>query len=182
MKSQWFREIFEEDKFEYATWYPNEIHFPVNLSSLREKIPGLNFVLRLSVDVMLYDGYEYVYINPLGWTNDTEWSDYQNDYVTSYVYETDWLAGTQSVIRKYDTSTFTEGEYATINLQRQIEKTSVDKSLEKRNTGFELEWYFEDGAGNRVDIEQENKYEGEKTGRCCTYSAPARANKMLFEW
>ena len=31
----------------------------------------------------------------------------------------------------------------------------VEESLEKRNTGIQLTWYFEDGNGTRVDIRQE---------------------------
>ena len=45
-----------------------------------------------------------------------------------------------------------------INFERTIEQSSGDRQLEKRETGFSLAWYFEDGDGKRVDVEQDEKY------------------------
>ena len=75
-------------------------------------------------------------------------------YDRQYLYDT----GNVSVKRKFDVSLIQEGEYVSIMMDRVLLKEDVDKSLEKRNTGFELSWYFEDGSGNRVEIEEESKF------------------------
>ena len=52
-------------------------------------------------------------------------------------------------------------EKSTLSYTRIVDKILVNKSPEKRTTGFQLTWYYEDGSGNRVEIEEDKKYEGE---------------------
>ena len=47
-----------------------------------------------------------------------------------------------------------------IMYDRVLDKDVVDSHLNKRHTGLMLNWYFEDDAGNKVDIESENKFSG----------------------
>ena len=63
------------------------------------------------------------------------------------------------MIRKFEAKDFIRDGYGYIwiTLHRTLDKTIVDKSLEKRNTGFQLTWFFEDSSGKRVDIEQDKK-------------------------
>ena len=64
--------------------------------------------------------------------------------------------GNITVIKKYETSIL--DKFYTIWMERNLDKAEVQKSLEQRNTGFHLTWYFEDGEGNRVEIENEGSF------------------------
>ena len=117
----------------------------------------LNFYL----DVNLYTGIEYIYIAGFGKTNGTELDMYTNEYEEETVYDLELLydTGNVNVKRTYDVSVIKENEFVEVMMDRVLQKKNVDKSLEKRNTGFQLEWYYEDGSGNRVKVEEENKFE-----------------------
>ena len=157
LKTPWYGEQFDENKFQYVAQYHYGIHFPPNLANVTESNPGLTFVLDLYIDVALYPGFELCTIASLGTTNTTTLNEGTGRYIST-IYETEMLSrtGNESVIRKFDTSKIEEGEMVYIKLDRKLEKALVDKSLEKRNTGFELTWYYEDKDGNKVDIESEN--------------------------
>ena len=39
-----------------------------------------------------------------------------------------------------------------MSYKREVDQDSVEKQTEKRETWFSLEWHFENGTGNRVDV------------------------------
>ena len=162
MKTPWYGEPFNEDKFEYMAFYHVLIYFPTNLLNITQSYPGLTFVMHFYMDVALFEGYEEVKIKKMGKTGDTYWYDYYGEYfdVVHYPDESLFKTGNVSLIKKYDASNFQQGEKVWIYFDRVLEKALVDKSPEKRNTGFELTWYYEDEFGTRVDIEEESKFEG----------------------
>ena len=50
-----------------------------------------------------------------------------------------------------------------ITYERVLDKDVVDSHLNKRHTGFMLDWYFEDADGNKVDIETDkNRFSGDE--------------------
>ena len=163
IRTPWYGELFDENRFEYAASYQYNIYLPTNLSNITElHSDDLYFVLDFYMDVSLYPGNEYVWIGGLGKTGEIEYDEYIVDYkdVTVYEAETLYQTGNISVVRKFKTSELSDEEVAYISMSRILDQESVKNSLEKRNTGFQLTWYFEDGSGNRVEIEPENKYEG----------------------
>ena len=113
-------------------------------------------MLHLYVDVGLYPGIENVNVN-VRWNVDGY--ELRNGYgETKIPKEVLQSTGNVSVIRKYDAKEFQEGDFVWIVHSRMLDKTSVDKSLEKRNTGFQLTWFYEDSTGKRVDIETHNSF------------------------
>ena len=80
---------------------------------------------------------------------------YTSEYEEETVYDMELLydTGNVSVRRTYDVSVIKENEFVEVMMDRVLQKKNVDKSLEKRNTGFQLEWYYEDESGNRVEVE-----------------------------
>ena len=60
LKTPYYGQAFDENKFEYAAFYQYYISFPDNIESLGKKQPGLRFVVQLFIDVALYPGTEYV--------------------------------------------------------------------------------------------------------------------------
>ena len=167
VKTYLYGEPFDSNKFEHIVYWHTLIYFPANLTNITQMYPGLSFVLHFNMDVTLYPGYERVHIKQMGETNETEWDDTLGEYVgkVNYKYEYLYKTGNVSVLRKYDVSKFQEGECAWIIMDRVLEKALVDKSPEKRNTGFELTWYYEDESGNRVDIEEESNYKESKENK-----------------
>lgn len=163
LRSPWYGEAFDKDKFEYAASYTYNIYLPTNLSNISDLYSDLSFVLQFHLDVSLYPGNEYVKIDRLGKTGVTEWVEYYNEYYDVTVYEPEYFfqTGNASVVRKYKASKLSNKEVAKIKMVRVLDKAIVENSLEKRNTGFQLSWYFEDESGNRVEVEQDDKYAGE---------------------
>ena len=159
VKTPMYGETFDENKFEYGAFYLYKIYFPTNIANLTESYPGLVIVMQLYADVSFYEGTEYIFIGSMGYTGEPEWDEDVFDYSASPVYRSEEIfkSGNVSFIRKYETSKFKEWEYIIIELDRVLEKRNVDKSLEKRNTGFQLTWHYEDGSGNRIDIENDQK-------------------------
>ena len=163
VKTPLYGEPFDDNKFEYAAYYRYYIYFPPNIVNITELYPGLTIVLQFYADVSLYEGTEGIFIESMGYTGEQEWDGYALDYVDTAVYKREEIynSGNVSIIRKYETSKFKDWEYISIYLDRVLEKTNVDKSLEKRNTGFQLTWHYEDRSGNKIDIETDQKYKEE---------------------
>ena len=107
-------------------------------------------MVHLFIDVALYPGTEYVTLK-LCDRYDATVSDTENFVNT----------GNVSVIRTYkigrdrlyDRRGIKKGDYVQIWFNRILEKTVVDKSFEKRNTGFELSWHYEDSSEKTLEIE-----------------------------
>ena len=163
LKTPHYGEQFDENKFVYVAQYKYGFHFPSNLADVTKSNPGLKFVLHFYMDVALYPGIETFQIQPYGSNRmcavancSMQYGYTRKDLKINSAYEEEWLpqTGNISVIRKYDTSRLTEGNFLWLELIRKLEKSLVDKILEKRNTGFELTWYYEDSDGNKVDIEE----------------------------
>ena len=97
-------------------------------------------MLHFNLDVTLYEGSEYIQIYGFGKTNETEWDAYNSVFMDALIYDRQYLydTGNVSVKQKFDVSVIQEGEFVRIMMDRILLKEDVDKSLEKRNTGFEL--------------------------------------------
>ena len=157
VKTAWYGQSFDPNKFEddlfclYFIYFPGYDHdSSSNINTIAETIPGLTFVLDFYMDVGLYPGMEYVWI-----------SDIRKD---SENYEPLTLTGNVSVTRKYNNTNKMFGGKL-IWFIRRLDKELVEKSVEKRNTGFQLSWYYEDGDGNRVDIEQDAYHKQETNNK-----------------
>ena len=151
LKTPWYGQDFDENKFEYVAYYVYWIFLPTSLSNIIDIYPDLTFVLHFYMDVNLYPGYEQVWLYNLFKSGEKE------EVEEEYFYQT----GNISILRKYNASKFPQGEYTYVNYERVVDKTLVDKNPERRNTGFQLTWYYEDGSGNKVEVEEDKKYEEE---------------------
>ena len=148
LNTPFYGESFDANKFEYVVYYIYTLYLPDNIHSLGRKYPGLRLVLHFYVDVALYPGSEYVYFEILD-----KYGDWYDEFPPEFFMNT----GNISLIRKFDVKRksggLKKGDDLSISLCRVLDKASVDKSLEKRNTGFQLTWYYEDSSGKRVEIE-----------------------------
>ena len=137
IRTPWYGELFDENRFEYAASYQYNIYLPTNLSNITELHSGdLYFVLDFYMDVSLYPGNEYVWIGGLGKTGEIEYDEYIVDYkdVTVYEAETLYQTGNISVVRKFKTSELSDEEVAYISMSRILnEKRVENKGL--RNFG-----------------------------------------------
>ena len=147
VKTPWYGQPFDKEKFEYSYRSHYYIFSPSNIADITDTHPGLTFVLDFYVDVALY--------KQVGTDIEKIYLELDDDGKLEDLIQT----GNISVIRKYATSRMSKRKY--IQLFRRLDKTLVEKSVEKRNTGFQLSWYYEDGDGKRVDIEQEARYKQE---------------------
>ena len=141
VKTAWYGEPFNEDEFEYKARNIHHIFFPTNLPNISHSFPGLTFVMHFHMDVALFEGAEYVYIARMGKTGET-YDHYYYDEPQEEVYykeESLFKTGNISIIRKYNASKFQqlEGEEEKVDVVfiRSLEKSLVDQSPEKRNTG-----------------------------------------------
>ena len=147
VKTPSYGQPFDKEKFEYSYRSHYYIFSPSNIADITDTHPGLTFVLDFYVDVALY--------KQVGTDIEKIYLELDDDGKLEDLIQT----GNISVIRKYATSRMSKRKY--IQLFRRLDKTLVEKSVEKRNTGFQLSWYYEDGDGKRVDIEQEARYKQE---------------------
>ena len=152
----YYGETFDANKFQYIVWNQYYIYFPYNIESLGEKYPDLRFVLHFHIDVALYEGSEDIRLQ--FWDKDGRQAMPEELFLGT---------GNISRIRKYDVIRdynagiddkkfrrgFKKGDFILIEFGRQLDKTIVENSDEKRHTGFQLSWYYEDSFGKRVDIE-----------------------------
>ena len=159
VKTPLYGEKFDANKFQYVTHILFGLRYPSNLANLTELNPGLKLVVQLYMDVALYPGHEVVKIYAV-----------RVDKIVmgmSFFYHT----GNVSVIKVIPAINIAANIAATgfpemyVFIERRLEKALVEESLEKRNTGFILSWYYEDKDGNRVDIESERMYKEENNIR-----------------
>jgi hypothetical protein len=147
VRSPGFGENFEAKKFKNRVYYDYTIYLPTTLSSVTSQYNDLSLVLDFQVDVQLYGGNEFVSLNSIG----------------KHAFEEFYNTGNVSIIRRYTLKDIkdqirSDQKYLLIAFVRDIDQINVYKQLEKRVTGFSLDWYFEDGVGKRVDVEQDEKY------------------------
>ena len=103
VKTPWYGQPFDSNKFRYSVWSEYHIDFTVNITNITETYPDLMLVLEFYVDVKLYqeeaDRKEEILLRHLDWN--AKWLDWwQREKQTS---ETLTQTGNVSVIRKYDT-------------------------------------------------------------------------------
>ena len=148
VKTAWYGETFDPNKFAYSYTSRYDINFPIKTYHLTDinfpnKSYNLTFVLVYYMDVALYEegptDYEQIRIETI---TDDKTSGNTLEFLTK--------TGNVSVTRKYDPSRMKK---IILKLERKLDKALVDKSIEMRNTGFQLTWYFEDGDGDKWALE-----------------------------
>ena len=143
LTSPWYKDNYDPNNFQYLADYKWHIYPPSNLRTITGVKPDLSLVLHFAGD--LYVGQEWVKIN-----NGEGYEEYfYNIGNLTKKYKTADL--NTEVLEYYDLDTY-EYSYAykykpiTITLQRNIGPDQM-----KKDTGFVLEWYYEDAAGTKVD-------------------------------
>ena len=164
LSTPWYGEPFDADKFEYAAYYDYYINFPRNIIRVRNSLKNkrtLFFILHFDMVVSFYPGLEQVSIQFFN-ENGDELSDerFLSDIVS---FPLEYLTGNVSVIKKYNANQLNWKDYVHITFNRKLNKEVVDKSFEKKNTGFKLTWYYEDSDGNNVKIKQKSTETDTKT-------------------
>ena len=135
VRSPGFGENFEAKKFKNRVYYDYTIYLPTTLSSVTSQYTDLSMVLDFQVDVQLYGGNEFVSLNRIG----------------KHAFEEFYNTGNVSIIRRYTLKDIEEQEYLRITFRREIDPRNVYKQVEKRGTGFSLDWYFEDEIGKQTN-------------------------------
>ena len=143
VKTAWYGEPFDENKFTYSSLSNYEINFPIKAF---ERFPNLKLILEFYMDVGLYEegpaDYERIRIETITDEKQMKRGNNTLEYLTK--------TGNVSVTRKYETKGLRK---IILKLERKLDKELVDKSIVMRNTGFQLTWYFEDGNGNTSNFE-----------------------------
>ena len=149
IKTPGFGEPFDAEMFQLKANYWYTIYLPNNLAIIAANIPNLTLVMHFDVDVGMYgDDTEYVTIQQIRIKSNSRRAAY-------YSSEKFYTSGNRT--RRYNASIIHGNIYENpihVALYRE-EPDMVSNVEEPRNTGFSLEWYFEDSTGKRVDIKQQ---------------------------
>ena len=138
----WYYEDYYGNKQDIENIDEYLIYFPTNLASILELYPNIATAV-LNMDVNLFPGLEYkqIYQNI-----DFEYRDYYF-FGRKYEYKLDEKSNITKV-RTYDLTNSDMDQPILIGFARNLNKSSNVSS-----PGFQLSWYYEDGDGQRVDIE-----------------------------
>ena len=169
LRTPWYKENYDPNNFQYLAYYTWHIHPPNNLATYDTN----NLTLVLHFDGQLYKDREWVTID-----------DDENPYNDEVLYDVD------NVTKRYNASQLKtwgtpQTAYASHRRKADIELFYVqyhpvkihlfrkigEKDL-KKDTGFVLEWYYEDNHGNKVQLKTDrqlflsnvyfNTYDGRK--------------------
>ena len=154
VKTPWYGEPFDENVFETALTVEYYIWFPSNFQELLRLYPGLCLVMHFHIDVGIYPGIENV---KLGIVKDIIF-DGGEPIIQSGNKSVIRKMGEKDIKRKIEINT----PFVEIHLIRFLDKKDFDQIPVKRNTGFQLAWYYEDGVGNRIENIQFESLVGQK--------------------
>jgi hypothetical protein len=127
---------FDGKKFKNRVEY--RLYFLLPYSTLYSgDSTDLTLVMDFQVDVKLYDGEEYV---------DLRFPQSVNEYFRN--------SGNITIRKRF--KNYVDTTYLTF--RRTVDQVSVDEEFEKRMTGFSVDWYYEDGTGNRVHVEPDTAH------------------------
>ena len=141
IRSPGFGKKFDAKKFKNKLDYKYKIWLLDNWYIISRKFPDLTLVLHFNVHVQLFGGREYVLL-----------TEYNGN--TEFFYN----AGNVSIIRRYKAKDIKYWAYIMVEFERDVDQNNVDKMIGEKETGFSLDWYYEDGKGNKAYIEQDGRF------------------------
>ena len=150
IKTPGFGQPFQKDIFhpDAKKEYVYMIYIPTNIAYT----PGLTMVLEFDVDIQLYGGTEKVTVDAI-----------QEVRTGAKAYEEEVFKTSGHRTRRYNASIIASIYQHSLNAikitykRENLTPDMVSKVAKPTNNGFSLEWYFEDSAGKRVEIEQEKQ-------------------------